>query len=394
MAINELVEHIQAVFPPPGQIPPPAPSPREDSNVEGLSPIPRPTLPDWLKPGEGTPLHADSVFAIEGPTPIVQAGMPATVDVLAYYLPFHFYGEEWGIYLRASGVLSIASMLASRSKNGLTQDLLEVARGILLQHERFHFMAEVACARIELVPSLCKVYEGYFQDPYATTIEEALANAHAFRAVVRQQSEGIRKEVKQWMLSQGAGYSDFVRCLGQSAFTKYCRIAVEIMQLCRIAVERMQLADKRIVISNGGIRAGNAGMSFTGVQSGQRSVTRKGQRRTIPTEFLFAGLARSTAPTYVVLDVAGVGVLKPFPKYAGVRMFVHSNDHPPPHVHVEIPPGREVTRLEWPGLKPLPGDAVLSGSQRKNVEEYVLKYRAQIDEKIQQVYSCPDGRTA
>jgi hypothetical protein len=93
-------------------------------------------------------------------------------------------------------------------------------------------------------------------------------------------------------------------------------------------------------------------------------------------------------PVFLVRDVAGVGILKPFPKYAGIRVLVHTNDHPPSHVHVEIPPGRDFTRLTWPNLQPLPGDPSLTVKQRRSLDEYLSKYREQIDQKVQEVFQC------
>lgn len=61
--------------------------------------------------------------------------------------------------------------------------------------------------------------------------------------------------------------------------------------------------------------------------------------------------------TYLVLE-AGIGpdLLRPFPKHNGVVVKVHSREHPPPNIHVEMPPGKEVTRCEWPSLEPGEGD--------------------------------------
>jgi hypothetical protein len=370
MAIHELVAFIQFVFPPSGQIPQPPSGPPEDNDVEGLppelSPIPRHPIPNWIEPGEGASFPADGVLVIEGETPAAQQGLPAAIDILAYYLPFHFYANGWGVYLRASGILSVASMLASASGRGLSGDLLNLASAVLLQHERFHFFSEIACSRGELVFE-DELYRHYFHDRGATAVEEALSNAHAFRTALRRQPAAIREEVKQWMQAQGPGYRDFARCLTPSAFTGWCRIATR----------RMRRSARVIQLSPMRIDAGKARFSNIGPWP---------HTKPAPTEFLFTGLARSTAPTYLVRDVASVGVLRPFPKYAGIRILVHTNDHPPPHIHVEIPPGRDFTRLEWPALQPLPGDSSLTGKQRKSFDEYLSKYREQIDQKVQQVY--------
>ncbi len=378
MAIRELVDSIQSIFPPAGQIPPADSGQPRPSEAEGLppdlEPISRHPQPDWIEPGEAIPLPGDGIIAIEGAMPEAPQGPPAPIDVLAYYLPFHFYDNgRWGVYLRASGVVAVASMLASASGRTLSQDLLSIANAILLQHERFHFLSEIACSRAELVTEY-ELYRHYFHDRGATAVEEALCNAHAFRTALRRQPTTIRRQVKQWMQAQGPGYRDFEQCLSASTFLRWQRIAAQ----------RMQGSARGIELRSNGIRAGGKTrlrVHHSWAQIGPRS-------QPMPTEFLFAGLARAAAPTYLVGDVPGVGVLRPFPKYEGLRVLVHTNDHPPPHIHVEIPPGRDFTRLEWPALQPLPGDPELSGKQRKSLDKHVSKYSDQIDQKIRRVYGA------
>jgi hypothetical protein len=378
VAIRELVESIQATFPPSDQIPPPlSGDPIAGSPEDGLPPVERHAVPDWLDPGKGIPFRGGDVLNLEGAGVAVMRRTPPEIDVLAYYLPFHFYSKDWGIYLSAGGLLSVVTLLGTDSEHCQSQELLGLARDLLIQHERFHFFAEAACARAELVSGGGRAfYKGYFRDRGATAIEEALANAHALRTSARRQSLAVRKKIEEWFEGQGPGYRDFGRCLEPKDFTGYCRIAVQ----------KMRSADRTLSLSANGIGVGGGGLRISLTQQGGRCVTRSGNTKTIPTEFLFAGLARSTVPTYVVLDVAGVGLLRPFPKYAGVRVRVHTNDHPPPHIHVEIPPGRDFGRLEWPTLEPLTGDTTLSNEQMKSLQTYLAKFRGKIDEKVSRVY--------
>lgn len=381
MAIHQLVESIRSLFPPLGRMPEPMsdspPHPHTDADVKGpsadLPSIPRSPVPDWVKPGEGTSFPAEGILVLEAEPAAVPQDLPAAVDVLpaavdvlAYYLPFHFYAHGWGIYLRTSGILSVASMLASVSGRGLSRESLNLASAVLLQHERFHFFSEVACSRAELV-SDDELYRRYFHDRVATAVEEALSNAHAFRTALRRQSTEVRDRVKQWMQAQGPGYRDFVRCLTPSTFTDWCRIATN----------RMQYPARRIKLTSDAIHVGGLKLSARGPRL---------HTKPVPTEFLFTGLGPSTVPTYLVHDAPGVALLRPFPEYAGIRILVHTSDHPPPHIHVEIPPGRDFTRLQWPALQPLPGDSSLTGKQRKSLNEYLSKYKEKIDQKVRQVY--------
>jgi hypothetical protein len=86
------------------------------------------------------------------------------------------------------------------------------------------------------------------------------------------------------------------------------------------------------------------------------------------------------------LGSIGVTVLRPFPKAHGVQVFVHSNDHPPPHIHVQVLSGGEETRYSWPGLVPLENDKPLPGAAQKGLSRYVDLHGSKIDARVQAVY--------
>ena len=378
MAINELVTAIQTIHSPPGRIPQPRKSREVDTKglPPELTPIERSAVPDWVESEKGVLLPTEGTIACEQQISPVAAGLPPPIEAIAYYLPFHFYKSEWGIYLRASGIVSVASMLASALGTGVTQDLLDVAYRILLQHERFHFSSEVACARVGLLFQTIP-YPDYFNDGGATALEEALCNAHAFRTALRKQPPTVRQKVKKWMQSQGNGYRDFDRCLTPSRFLKWVRIAI----------------DRMLSQAQGGFFIGKDGLSAPGTSTTPGNIwihgqiiTSQGRTIPVPTEFLFSGLTRLRPPVFVVLDEKYFDVLRPFPKYAGVQVRVHTHDHPPPHIHVEIPPGHQITRLKWPELTPLEGNSPLSNRQRKSLDKYLSRYKNVINEKIQQIY--------
>jgi hypothetical protein len=269
------------------------------------------------------------------------------VDALAYYLPFHFYRGSWGIYLKASGLLSVAAMLLRASAYLPGSALLELARQILLEHERFHFLTEVACSRAE-VATARRLYNAYFSNHHAATLEEALANARSHRVALQKQPHSIRSAVEQWMLSMEPGYRDFKRYISAPAFSIGTRTATQLM-------------------------LGPAGAKSS---------------LDLPSEFLYAGLSRrAPVPLYIVADVGFLGILKPFPKYEGIQVLVHTNDHPPPHIHVQIPPGTDYTRLAWPGLEPLKNDPSLSRSELRRLQTYIEKYGKGIEGKITTVYA-------
>ena len=109
--------------------------------------------------------------------------------------------------------------------------------------------------------------------------------------------------------------------------------------------------------------------------------------RSEPAEFLFDSTRRFKAPIYLVLDASLGTALKPFPKAHGMRVLVHTRDHPPPHIHIDIPPGQPFSRCEWPSLQPLKGDITLSSAQRRNLDAYTAEYGSEIDQKVRAVYT-------
>src|ERR1700694_773892 len=77
---------------------------------------PRPPLPTWIGQSDDrdVPLGVDYPWRIEGPINPQQP--PPNVesfgaDALAFWVPFHFYLERWGIFVRTSGVIYLAGIL-------------------------------------------------------------------------------------------------------------------------------------------------------------------------------------------------------------------------------------------------------------------------------------------
>ena len=355
MAIDDIVQYVQHEYPPESRLPDRHPG-ADDASVGPEWPyddgINRWPVPDWLQPGRGIPVAQDDIPAAQDDSPSSlrspgadRGSLSTNPHVLAYYLPFHFYRDTWGIYVLESGLIDVAAMLSRDGGSGSVSSSLPIAYEVLLQHERFHFYCEMACSRAEVV-KLGPLYHSYFHHFRAVPLEEALANAHVFRTAFRGQTVGVRGAAKSWMRSQGYGYSDFESWIRNDAFKQ-------------------------------------------GERHLGRLMAPPGTTPTIPrpTEFLYNGLSkRSFAPIYFVPDVGVVTFLKPFPKYGGVRVVVHTNDHPPPHVHLQTSEGVDITRLGWPSREPLPDNLPLSRAQRKAVKSYIDKYGREIDERVRQVY--------
>src|SRR6266567_1085529 len=94
-----------------------------------------------------------------------------TADTFAFYLPFHFYRTTWGIYVRTSGIWSLAKRFGEAMRS-LDATVLTSAYILLLEHERLHFLAEYAASRIEVVTGEAR-YVTYFGVADAGRHEEA-----------------------------------------------------------------------------------------------------------------------------------------------------------------------------------------------------------------------------
>jgi hypothetical protein len=347
---EEEVEVHGRIEPPEGEEEVILPSP-EDSNLIAQ----RPPIPDWIRDPQNLIIQVDgptSGIFIEGdfdePTspggPVPGQG----ADTLAYYLPYHFYPEGiWGVYLRTKGILELAAELKATPITNGSDAAIRAAQITLFEHEVFHCLTEAAATRAEIVVR-SPVYHPYFWDRYASFHEEAVANAYAHGTIQRKYPAFIA-QLDSWMRSQGAGYRDFHWYAGR-------------------------------LLRKGKLKCSHHIIRFAPPIG---PLPRK-----LPADFLFRKAVK--IPTYVVLDAEiASSVLRPFPKHNGVLVKVHSREHPPPHIHVEMPPGKEVSRYEWPSLEPLDRDPSLSSKQQARLREYLQMYGNEVCEKLRSVYKNP-----
>ncbi|MGB3205766.1 MAG: type II toxin-antitoxin system HicA family toxin [Crinalium sp.] len=114
-------------------------------------------------------------------------------DLLAFYLPFHLFPDDWGIYILSSGVQYLAKII--RRQCNLTQfEALLVSRLFLYYHELYHHKIEMFFTRLEVTHKQ-PFYKNrkffrdqeqrlsfnltHLEDKLKLT-EEALANAEAY----------------------------------------------------------------------------------------------------------------------------------------------------------------------------------------------------------------------
>lgn len=158
---------------------------------------------------------------------------PGDVDALAWYLPFHYYGPSWGIYIKEAEVLRLAGLIKQRlggpqSDSREAEQLARVAFSILYLHEAFHHKVESFATRLE-VARLARVYIPYDNGVYRPQLgsddqmEEAFACAEMLTRFKAEKSfhGNVRTGIKQatvqflrdWLPTLPPGYRrglDFV----------------------------------------------------------------------------------------------------------------------------------------------------------------------------------------
>jgi hypothetical protein len=165
---------------------PPSPWPEVDPGTEDTYPI------DWrrLFYGDRTPYPDDFwddalVPPTGGPGERLDPGRAP--DVLAWYQPIHFYGPDWGIYIREDGITRVAARIMKAAAGRMPSiECVRAAIATLFLHEAHHHRVECFGLRL-LAAREQPVYPAYIGGVYNRLsgtddlLEEALANAESWR---------------------------------------------------------------------------------------------------------------------------------------------------------------------------------------------------------------------
>jgi len=159
-------------------------------------------------------------------------------DSLAFYLPFHYYYPElWGVYLIAEGVNWLATALRRHSGwdrkrktwNLTHRKAVASARTFLYYHEAFHHKTESFATRLEVTHRQALYRLGFqklFDDTFLTDdcLEEALANAHAYRKVEealkarKWKKRAVLKGLRAYIKGQEPGYNRALEFIEEDVF--------------------------------------------------------------------------------------------------------------------------------------------------------------------------------
>jgi hypothetical protein len=325
---------------------------------EGLAPSldvkgpPRQLRPTWIGDASDRDISfgADHPWRIEGRIEPQSSEIEEfNPDALAFWMPFHFYRERWGIFTRTSGIIQLACVLKGSALLPGDERYLDMAEVLLLEHELGHAIIEIACARAELIARV-PIYEPYFADNEASPHEEALCNAQAIMWGPVSDDAQASSRAQTWMERQGPGYRAF-----------------KLWATSRKLSAGMDRAARYML----------------------KPLPPPCPKRSRPSlTFLFRGARRYKIPIIRIADQqsSNASVLRPFPKQFGIQVMVHTNDHPPPHIHIRTLSDCLETRYTWPQLSPLKGDRILPARNKGSLDDYVKAHGEEIEDKVRRVY--------
>jgi predicted RNA binding protein YcfA (HicA-like mRNA interferase family) len=162
-------------------------------------------------------------------------------DVWAWYQPIHFFGPDWGIYIRETGLIECAQRIARSLPAGLrgayrvsllAKSLVRAAFSALFLHEQYHHKTESLALRLHVVERR-PIYPAYHRLAYTATagtrdqIEEGLANADSWEridedAYVRWTGLTVTRTAREYLArsfqTAPPGYANAARLLTKPDF--------------------------------------------------------------------------------------------------------------------------------------------------------------------------------
>ncbi len=161
-------------------------------------------LPNWAEeiPEETVERIVEGTLNAPFPVNVVSDNQPIW-DVCAWYQPIHFFGTDFGIFIREECVISIASKIASFlppptirrptlwSKRALAAKLWWTAFSTLFLHEQYHHKIESLGFRLHIARNGRSTYLPYKKNVYRPSLgtddclEEGMANADAYGRITK-----------------------------------------------------------------------------------------------------------------------------------------------------------------------------------------------------------------
>jgi len=137
-------------------------------------------------------------------------------EALAFYCPYHYYGDNWGITYLNERIKKFSDRIAARISG---RSNLQINRSFtniriyryIKNHELFHFYLEYAVTQLEVLLEDPDIYKRIKEDPYLRHLEEAMATAYAFRK--DGQNYHAPTDIRKLLMDEArrlpGGYGDF-----------------------------------------------------------------------------------------------------------------------------------------------------------------------------------------
>ena len=133
------------------------------------------------------------------------------IDVLAWYRSWHWNPpEKWGINIWASSPYYLAKKFDPNVKPSEFWHLVNMSFKLLVLHEYFHYVVDMAAAVLESANSFKKNLYAHYKNTKKSR-EESVANAWA----LRKDLSPYKSQVKRFMRSQPDKYTYFEEFKGQ-----------------------------------------------------------------------------------------------------------------------------------------------------------------------------------
>lgn len=168
---------------------------------EQLFPPGRRSVDNWSpQPTQEELAEFENIFGVMPVQPPTSAGQQAQWDICAWYQPIHFFGHDWGIFIKEDCVKRTAFMIArfidpavrgERPTSEWFKAVYRAAVYLYFLHEHFHHKIECLGFRLHVIQRT-SAFLPYHKLVYSKTkgsdeqLEEALANADCYRRLGTQ----------------------------------------------------------------------------------------------------------------------------------------------------------------------------------------------------------------
>ncbi len=161
-------------------------------------------------------------FADEVERSVVKKG----IDIVAFYAPFHFFKDYWGIYVVKDMLHGLAWLAYNRvtKHKPLKQEIVHDILDAVMEHALLHFRVEFLTLLIE-VAFMCPVYIPYYyrsrRDSSYSPEEEAIANAHM---LTKDMTHEVKEVLRELSDTSPPGYRDYRQFIRGEKSLDYKRI--------------------------------------------------------------------------------------------------------------------------------------------------------------------------